>query len=56
MLRYHFILFWYLGFGSDLEDTSPCLKGEWLRIHTRVVGVELVDRIEDSPLLYICFP
>lgn len=36
MLGCHFSLSWYLGCGTDLEDSSPCLGG--LRTHTRGGG------------------
>lgn len=50
MLGCHFSLSWYLGCGTDLEDSSPCIGG--LRTHIRGGGSP-AGRAEDRTLIFL---
>lgn len=56
MPRCHFLVSWYLGFESNLEDSSPCLKGEWLSVQTGGGGIRAGRGARGQPFALHLFP
>lgn len=56
MPRCHFLVSRYLGFESNLEDTSPCLKGEWLSVQTGGGGIRAGRWNRRQPFAFYLFP